>query len=389
MVASSYYIEDLINLCWFRTTKQILVDYIYIKQVANLVREIENALLIKSFFIESEVDLLNQMINNKPNLKLHKKDLEQFLLKLVQYPNFDLFLMKRFNISVLDLKKIIYVPYKHNFNSMSVKNKSLNSYILEDDNGDNKLTNNNKLYINSPTFDSNVLNSPKSKEILETKVSDNKKIQCLESKILELNEYIFSLESQSENKFIAEIENLKNQIEIKNLKIKELDDLCSYYKITFDEIKDKEMKNEKTINELQVGIESQSLIISNLKSKLNLNENPDFNSKPYKNFLINLPFLKQYYFFFKYKKEVKNINLMVLNIITLILTCIIIVNIIKFLFLALLSICYPSFKNDAYIYKKNGLKYSRINSTFVWWKEIRWIDYTIYTIKEWINNSKR
>jgi len=141
-----------------------------------------------------------------------------------------------------------------------------------------------------------------------------------------------------------------------------------------------DQNNEPIVQELIESITKQDVLIESLKKKLVLDESGS--KDRLKEFMINLPFLKQYYMFYKYKQENSNWGNLVMNAITLMFSSFMVVNFFKLvLYMGTWIATYHS--TELFTYDDYGTGWFSTQSTFVWWKEIEWIEYAVYYLRDW------
>ncbi|KAK6454104.1 myosin-like protein [Scheffersomyces xylosifermentans] len=423
---SSSLIDDLINICWSRIARGSSADSIFISQVLGLISEIENALSIKKLLKDDELKLLKQMIQGTPQMRLPKKEFKEFLSRLVNFPNFEIFLYQRCNISADDLQRIMKVPYKgpvssypspkpmENYQTFSrPSSKPYQSTIFESK-------------INVPTQLRSPPTSPsdwKLKSELESKqrllsstdselrrkeaqnndlVADNslqrRKIHQLENEVDTLNNYIQTLEDQlskrpGEGNSKRTLEKLKDR----DRTIKGLEQLCNEYKKEITALEEGEAKQVKQATELIKYLNDQDVLIKNLQLKLALTgedlqlqskraslEDQGIEDSRLKRFLLNLPFLKQYYFYYKYKQHNKSPIMFIINIVALISSAILALNLLEYGLYFFTWVFTKSYDTSTYVYDSYGTDTFNTKATFVWWKEIDSLEYLVYSLSEWL-----
>ncbi|KAK6198743.1 uncharacterized protein RJT21DRAFT_122360 [Scheffersomyces amazonensis] len=407
MSSSSDSIEELLSTGWEcvnpKSTGTSLNDneYIYIAQLVKIIEKLESVLSIKQLLTDDELKLLRNMIQTSPSMKLHRNQLKEFLLKMVHFDRFEIFLQTRFQISPGAVR--IIVNKSTDNNNINNINNSNNNINIHDVNSKYKVNNNNnveneqsrfsfqKQQLNTPPPEVNHLKlQEKNTEIqrLTTEISSlqlsleikDRRIRELDDELQTINKHVHNIEQQLRKRPEQRNTNdLLNRIKDKDGNIKSLQQLCNQYQKEIKELKNQQSVNKLQMNELIKNLNENDRLISNVQNKFKIENKID-------SIILNLPFIKQYYNFFKYRKQQRNWGLVVINIITLILTTIILLNGLQFvLYVTLWFITSLSSKNQQleYVYDNYGDPLFGLQSTFQWWKEIEWLEYLIYTIQDW------
>lgn len=429
-------IDDLINLCWKRTTKDTPIEYIYVTQTLGFIRELELVLGIASMLQDHELLILKLMMDKSPLMKLHKKEVKEFLLRLVQFENFSDFLAK-LGVTMLDLDRALNLPTRK---PLSPYNRRINertdiSDIKTEPQSDLResrpfstdsrpyadikpFTNTrpftdtrpNPSTFNKPasTFSRQTISRPDSaqlqtdlaikqkhiaerdieiqqissenRQLVSTTTTQNRKIVNLQNEITNLNSYVKNLEDQLTHRSNGNVQQLLKKVYERDSTIKNLEQLCSEYQTELEKYEKNDQNNEPIVQELIESITKQDVLIESLKKKLVLDESGS--KDRLKEFMINLPFLKQYYMFYKYKQENSNWGNLVINAITLMFSSFMVVNFFKLvLYLGTWIATYHS--TELFTYDDYGTSWFSTQTTFVWWKEIEWIEYAVYYLRDW------
>ncbi|ODV81413.1 uncharacterized protein CANTADRAFT_24365 [Suhomyces tanzawaensis NRRL Y-17324] len=367
-------IDSIIDTCWGRIRGK---ESIYVTQVMGLIREIENELQISSLFVASEIHLLDQLIRSNPQMKLYKQEVKELLIRLVKYANFEEFLRERFGLSPVEIRlRTAKTPSR--FESRK-PDPSLRSFITG--------SRHTKEYTKpvSPPY------SPPLKSFSQRSDSDriytsinskDDRIEALKSEITSLQRYVTSLENQIRN----QPDSSSRRTLDRERTIKNLDKLCYDYQRELKASKKRDETNKQYISQMVDSINQQEKLIEMLKVKLDLKlVSTSFKAdgeeqNKFRDFMVNLPFFKQYYAYFKYKEESKSIGLLFLNGLTLVLSAFIVINILQVVLYLILWVFGSS--DSIYVYDDYGSWFST-KSTFVWWKEFEIVEYWVYRIGEW------
>lgn len=365
-------VETLIDRCWSKING---TDYIYVTQVLQLVAEIESVLGVKSFLSKNELKILERMIAKNPLMKLRKTEAQEFILRLVNLKNFEALLQDRFSVSFIDLQRRLAVP----FTPKVWENERKRERILQEIKATNSVPSrsaiDDKLDLKqfhlrpSSTYTLTPPHTP-------FKSQDHNNVTNLENEIRSLNSHIKSLENQlwvrSPREPNLGLSELHSRIQEKDRRIATLERITKDYQQQLAKMEAENERNEPIIQQLMDGLTKQDILITQLKQGLQVT--PD---SKVEDFIANLPFLKQYYSFFKYKQRAKSV--LVVNILALVLSSYIIVNVLRMAMLVVMWLV-PAAGRQVYVYDDYGQ-----HLTIEWWKEIEWLDYAIYTIGDYFS----
>lgn len=380
-------IDELIGLCWNRTTKNGS-EYIYVTQILTFIRELELVLAILSMLQDHELQILKLMMGKSPLMKLHKREVKEFILRLVQQKDFLAFLEK-LGVTMLDLTRALNRrPYSNEIKTEVKREYGESSYnkVLNDDYRPSIPKTSTYITPRKPNIQSKYSAIPTKNEPIHTNqsVSDRellssqkRTIISLENKIANLDSYVNNLKEQLAHRSGGNVQQLLEKLYERDSTIKSLQQVCSEYQTELEKYQKIDQTNEPILNELIESITKQDVLIDSLKKKLALQEG----SKGVKEFMLNLPFLKQYYMFYKYKQENASWGTVVINMLTLIFSSYMMVNFFRLLlYVGTWMVTYH--KADIYTYDDYGTRWYSTQSTFVWWKEIEWIERMVYAIGE-------
>lgn len=384
-------LEGFITQCWTKISQS--KDFIYVWQVSKLIEEIESRLGTKDILKQAEKNLLNEMIQDKPTLKLYKLELNDFILKLVQQSDMMKFLAERSGISRSNLTSLMsnpsqtripLSPNKQYINSNIGTTIHTSTPIKQQETStprSQRMESLKERQINQRD-DQISLITKENNELRDTTQQQMSQIRHLQGSNSTLKSYIESMErelkyanelnSSNPNKSKQEmiIKDLINQCNERDKTIKLLENMCEQYQNEFTKLKD-----NPVISNLTKNITEQNMLIDSLKSKLKLSDQ----TKNLQSFLVKLPLLKQYVMFYRYKEQNKNLGMVVLNGITLLITFLGFLTFVRVFYFMLLGL---SSGDDslAYIYGDEPWD-DTVN--IVWWKEIQWLEYFVYQIQDW------
>ncbi|CUM56647.1 unnamed protein product [Debaryomyces fabryi] len=433
-------IDKLIDICWSKTIEtSIPKDFIYISQAFGLISLLQDLVCSKELLTTNEKQLLHKMSSDKPLLKLFKHELVPFILRLVKFTDMEKFLVERGGISPYEISKAV------NRNSKPFR-KPLSPYTMKLNNGKSParpISTSTPMTYNLRPESKQTISPPQSPVMMRPRPVDRKeinglrssvfmkeqqindrenqystvadennqlsstnrmqqrKIQTLEIDINNLKKYVETLEYQLERQSINNPNTFKDRNIMKELVNKNsenekiilhLESLCEKHQKDLTKYKTNDHKYEPIIQKLVAEMNKQDELVEKLKLKLKLNESPSDNWE-LKTFLKKLPFIKQYYLYCKYQQDQKNFGILFINIATLCLTSVILINILKFVFFIIIYLFDMNRSTSAnnlqeYVYDDYGLNnwFSSNEATFVWWKEIEWLEHAIYSLSDWIGS---
>lgn len=434
MMEGSPLVGDVIDYAWNRINNDISSDYINVSQISSMAREIEIALETKNPILnEEEAQLLRTMILEKPLLKVYKHELIPFLTKLVHSEDLEKFLCERAGKSRYTIESMI-TRKKERVPQFS-KTRDIHSFGLNGSRIDSLKTS-KQTGFERPIQDNHVLSPPyspvpskspdrkelnrlrgelrmKEEEIIEReeqysfvsrenrkalhdKKELEKKILLLESEVANNRLYTEDLEKQLENRYFSQTPKDMDTHVLRNLiqkngenqkTIKHLETICDQQRVELEERNNRDKKYRNAISNLVREMNKQDIIVEKVRKNFKLDDSNSDN-KTLQSYFYNMPFIKQYYFFFKYRQDQTNIEVFITNVVTLILTAFIILNFIRAAFYITLMV-FGGFRNknqfDAYIYENSSNWFGSSDLSFVWWKEIGWIEYMVYSLSEWIS----
>ncbi|EAZ63820.2 myosin-like protein [Scheffersomyces stipitis CBS 6054] len=421
-------IDDLVNICWSRISRSSSSDSIFVSQVLGLLSEIESTLGVNSLLKNEELKLLKQMIQATPSMRLHKKEFQEFIMRLVKYPNFEVFLYERCRISMDDLRRIMNVPFKGpNPPTLSplapreIKNTANEARISHSryfDHKENVSPNHTNKQLKSPpespsldyrytklqselNFKDEQLRTKESeytranleyRKLVDTNSTQLKRIRDLESEVSSINKYVQSLEEQlSRQSGDRNSNSLASKIKDRDRTIRSLEQLSNEYRNELKNLEEDKLKSENSLAELVTSLREQDNLIKNLQLKLSLTgeslkiqsqkADPVRVNSQLQDFLLNLPFLKQYYYFYKYKNNTR--RLFIVNMFAMILATIIVLHVAECVLYFSIWFFTSKPNSSMYLYNNFDNEWYSTESTFVWWKEIETLEYFVSTISEW------
>lgn len=433
-------IDELIDICWSKVVERHgSKEFIYVSQTFDLINEMQILISSKNpLFTNNEDQLLRKMTSDNPTLKLYKHELVRFLLRLVHFTSLEKFLSERGGIKSYEINNIVTTnsrpfrkplsPYNKKYNDIKSPAKPISTstpmtyssrplskqtvsppqspvslrhrpYDRKEINGLRSSVLMKEQQINDRESQYSIV-SQENNQLSMTIKTQERKIVSLESDIKSLKNYVETLEYQIERQSVNTPNSFSDRNLIKELVnkntenekvIKHLENICEKNQQELAKTKSTDHKYEPIIRKITYEMNRQDELVEKLKSKLKLNEKQTTN-KTLQDFLQNLPFIKQYYFYYKYQQDQKNFGILFINFVTLCLSSVVILNIVKFVFYFVIYVfnANTSSTDDLreYIYDDYGLNtwFGVSQTSFVWWKEIEWLEYLIFNISDWINS---
>lgn len=416
--------EELLNICWDRITlRSSIKEYIYVTQVFNLIAELQKLTASVSLLTEEESKILSSMMHNKSLLKLYRHELVPFLLRLVHYNDIYSFLRDRGDIRYLDIRRIVSSerPRRGHFSEFK-------SYLNE--NGPELAQNTSTPLVKerskrqmlspplSPVFDKPSLNPTSADRFISDRsppkhgfpggfsdpplsggrgrilVDSDLRVRDLERELERVRGYSQSLETKLEKQKRYDAYDLNKERNMRDLisknadterKIASLQEVCDKYRDELHIYKREIDKKDRLLQEVLHGLKAQESYINTLNINLGLKDEKQESRSRLQTFMINLPFIKQYYFYHKYKTDLKDYRMLLVNVMALVLASVVLIQFLRFL-LILFIFLFPTFgwqtrHTDNYI--TDTLELRLRPDLFNWWKEIEWLEYSIYNIKDW------
>ncbi|CCE82359.1 Piso0_002082 [Millerozyma farinosa CBS 7064] len=418
--------EELLNICWDRVTSgSSIKEYIYVTQVFNLIIELQKLTATVSLLTEEESKLLSTMMHNKASLKLYRHELVPFLLRLVHYNDIDSFLRDRGDIRYSDIRRIVSseTPRRgrySDFKSYSTENAPELPYntstpLVKEQSKRQMLSPPLSPIFNKPrlnptsadrflsdkippkhAFPGGLSEPPLSGGRDHSSVDNHLRVRDLERELESLRGYSEALETQLEkqkrygtydpNKE-RKVLDLMSKNADRERKIASLQEVCDKYRDELHIYKTEIDKKDRLLQEVLQGLKAQESYINTLNVKLGIKDEEPTSSSKLKTFMVSLPFIKQYYFYHKYRTDLKDYRMLLVNLTALILATVMLIQFLKFL-LILIIFLFPKFSwqthhTDNYI--TDTLELRLKPSFFSWWKEIEWLEYSIYIIKDWFD----
>lgn len=364
-------IDRFISICWENTLKRQAnsKDFIYVAGACELIKEFEDFLGTSKLVAASELSLLQKMAEQQPLLRLYKHEVLAFLLRLVRFDSFEKFLKQRASTTVTDLARLVdnYELFNKKDAMMDMAGKFPDSRKLYDEN-----TTNFKSFRGTGNTREFKFSSDNTRSFLLRKTKDyeestlqQRKIYELEESLRNLQKYTDSLEQKLKS---PSDEDLRAKTESQEKRIRQLELLCLRY-----EKENTDSEQKKLLRELTVALNTQDALITELLNKLDLGGEEKLQS-----FLIGLPFIKQYYMYYRYQEENKNIGTWMLNGLALMMGFLLVSNIAKLFYYVSLSF---SRESSQYLYEMGEDE----NLSFSWIQQISWLEYYIYCIREWLD----
>lgn len=396
-------IEQFIDQCWQRVRNGVKdTDFIYGSQFQDFIEEMQTVLQCGNLLQDSEMKLLKEMIDSKPLLKLYKHEIAKFLLTVVNYSSMIKFLTERAGLSVFNLKLILSNPSRRAARAGSRPNSgpgartggynspiksSISNNVKRDINQDLKTDMFTSLRLKDKQIsqrDEHIsLMTQENISLKEESHDKLVKIKELERKYADLKSYMESVESKLDSKNGYDnsdnviVKDLIRQCNDRDRVIEHLRRVCQQY-----QNESESLKRNPLVENLTKSLQQQEKLINNLKVKLKIDKNENSNIQQ---FMVKLPFLKQFIMYYKYKDQHQNLGVVFMNVLALILSTTVILTILRVIFLVLLYLLNGPTNSSQYIYDDYRSDWEQDRVGISWWKEIEFIEYFIYNLNDWLD----
>lgn len=413
-------VNEFVLKCWGSVSGT--AEFIYVSQIPQVVEKMEQKLSCKLLLTTQELRLLNEMMTDKPLLKLYKAEFKNFMMKLVGYKSWLKLLMDRVGVSQFNLSLLldqqpqtttatplkpaaINSPMINTSTPIKARDYKTNIDTPEPSRGLHRWKSNLDLkdkHIDQR--DQHITTITKeNQELFQTTKSQVQKIKQLELRYDDLKHYVDILETKLDNNSSNKGNARSDRIIVKNLiqqcserdgTIKRLEEVCSQYQQEFDKL-----KNNSVIQNLTKNLERQDKLIEQLKAKLQLQPGrvsgtkdlQDERNEQLQQFIAKVPILKQYYMYYKYKEQHQNLGMIFTNVLTVLVTGGVMITGIRIIFLLLLQLFNSNSSGQLeYIFDDYGVNSWTSNQetvSFVWWKEIESLEFLVYSISNWLEGS--
>lgn len=352
-------VQDLVSQCWAKVSQGR--PHILAVQIPDLITEIETQLQTKNLLNQNETELVNELSQNTPTLKLLQGDFQTFILKLCNHRNYTNFFSERAGVSKFNLASIISNPSRKPLTTKSVRSDNIplkSVPILERQIADRES------HISILTQEN--------KQLQESNTEKEVRIRSLEQQNRSLQDHIISLEREVQTGDYGgrkppdkSVKELIIQCNERDKTIKMLESMCEQYQKEFEKLQDSSM-----VKDLATNIDEQNKLISTLRQKLDVQSGSEL-----QNLLNRVPILKQYQMYFRYKEQHKNRGIVFINTVVLVITCIIMMGVLRIMYFLILG---GTELDNLYLYEEESDKVS-----MTWWKELQWLEYLIFEIEIW------
>lgn len=350
-------IDDIMLLAWSRTNGRD-VEYIFVSQLPQLLDTIKSMAGINQPLItKEEANLLTTMIRDNPSLKLYKRELPRFLARLTRKGSLkELFESKvdrktRFNSTISEKWELPSVLgdipnlFGSRNRSTKMERSSLNDTNTRDYHQDTYISPPNS----SPYKNGNISNQFGYEYDSYNKNDTYAKNDKFGEKYKYNDKGSAPLSSGFDPVYGSTIRKLEAQCEQYQKSYKALEQLCEEYQ--------QELYKRGSNTRLSPSRISQVILYL-----------PSGIVAPIRNSLAAS---------FKYGTSR---TATVTSIVTLIVIASLVVNVFKIVVYAIVLLLHTNVDPTSYIYDT----YDSVPLRPVWWKEVEWLEYWVYTVQEWM-----
>lgn len=380
-------ITALFDECWGKVAKPQVGgadSYVYVAQVAQLLSDFAQRLPQKSTALLNleEVSILSQMSENNPTLRVYHREFENFVLRLVRLTSMVEFISERTRLSPFELVRALQVARSSDGPEIG---NGARGRILKT--GDPIFR--PKREARSPLPYRREYPTFKQERPITSGVDGSdeyrQSIRHLELRVKALLTYVDTLErqqtemgrtragsapssSQMVRELLREISEKEKTIQRLETQGYSLNNVGSSF-------------NEKLLFRMKEALQKQDTLVTSLKTKLELDQKAtDASNAKMRSFLQRLPFIRQYYVYYKHQKG-QNVKSIIVNVFTLLLATIIFTNVLRVVFYFAVYLASNSTPSMTYILEDVDEVLDR--ALFEWWREIEWLEYLIYMVNEW------
>ncbi|RLV96285.1 hypothetical protein JA1_000404 [Spathaspora sp. JA1] len=396
IISEARAIDDVIKMSWVRATRGSNNEYIFPSQIPTVLAEIESTLTLGSILTDEESYLLGQLNANRRDMKITKPEFKNLILKTVDCKSFEELFQKRFNMSVPEIRRRMTVPgspyEEHARKPITPISRPLSSHAPLDGRPGTRTDkgvvweelNKKDKYIQEREHEIELRNIENS-NLRVTNRDQEKTIRQLDSENSVLKNHIRSLESQL-SKIPGErsTRNLLTKLKDRDLVIKSLELVCEEYRNNINDFEKRDADSSKELKEIKATLEEQDRVFESLQKNLPIGSTEDTYLR---GFFMNLPFIKQYFHYFRYKHENKDMKLFLLNVFVLFLTALLVGNILQLIFYVIMGIIQSSqeCQGASYVYDDYSFTGSWLTSASIFenWRPIIWLEEFVYRFTDW------
>ncbi|KAI5969132.1 hypothetical protein CANMA_001799 [Candida margitis] len=328
-------LDYLIDQCWSKCIGN--KEKIILGQIPVLINEIQTILKIDSLFTSTEVKYIGQFLDEYSDWKFNKSEVKKFIVSSISAESFANLLRDRFGLTNEVVRRRIkdsrpsdttdsFRIWRNSQNTAESKAKVIKDEEIE------KLR----------------------KEIAMLKQSNEEKeirLKISEREINGLNTRLADLSTIYKNRGNDE-KSLAAQLAEKNAALVESTRLCKKYKEACVEYKQREKETELALKTLEREVAKQNEMIEFLQNRLPLGQD----SGSVKQLLVNLPIVKQGYFFLKYKHDLKDKRVLMVSIISTICFFLLLLNGLQLIYMIVSVILASLGKDSGIVYDNDRIR---------------------------------
>lgn len=375
--------DQYISICWERVFgRSSPRNSVPVSEIFSFIRELGEFVGTPELFTRNELELLRKMSQRRPGLQLKKSEAQKFLLQLVGAKSMDLFLKERARLTVTSLRRLVEnYPKNVDLRDHIAKNDIDLAPKMEDDSRDDtwlgKWWRSDQLAKFAQREDTTKFRDlfTSLRDAFPRKETKNEQNEPKNDKIYE--NFAPKLRAESEfsrygvkpEKSTYETRQPTRHIfsgSFEHQKIKELEEMCTKYERELDNARITRDQS-RSVENLRNLLREQDNVIQNLKMRARYGET-------HQNPLESLPIIKQ---IGRLQQGTSGLKLeLVVDIVTVVFTVIILLNLLKLVYYVLLTI--TTRKSDS-IYDFSDEE----PISFSWIQQIPWLEYKLYQVQDW------
>ncbi|KAI5954755.1 hypothetical protein KGF57_003778 [Candida theae] len=327
-------LEHLINQSWEQCVGS--GDKIYVKQVPVLVTKMEEILAIDSTFTKIVRDSLSDFVAKNPMSKFNKSDARKVIMSSISPKEFASTLRNKYGLT----DEVVWARIN---TSKTAQNDTFHIWKRHQDTAE----------LRSKSMKDEEIENLKKEVAILRQANSEKEIQLRTSarEIDRLNTRVKSLTASHRDRGDGE-RSLAAQLADKDAALVESAQQCKKFKDACIEYKQREKETALAFKTLEKEIEKQNEVVSFLQSKLPVEKG----SNAFKDFLKNLPIVKESFIFLKYRHELKNKRLLLTSVLSIICMFLLMVNLVSVIYYLLLPMVGSFGKGSGIVYMEEEEK---------------------------------
>lgn len=385
--------DQYISICWQRAFgRSTGRDSVAVTQIPLLIRELKEFVGTPDLFTKSELNILQSMANKRPSLRLKKLEVQRFLLQLVGAKSMESFLKDRARLGVGALRKLVDnypvdVDLRDRETRPSIKQEESamkrEELPREDDTWLGRWWRSD-LLSKIPSFRASESGSSTSNNLGRRDMFSSIRDAFPGAPEPHIKKEPYESRTEHEtrrrhdNSTYRPTRTAPGSFQEPNTlqdRIRELELLCKKYERELEASKysRSDLQQERLMANLKDLLREQESVIRSLKSRID-SQNIDTSGV-----VGSMPFIKQWSRIMSRKTTDLSIREVVLEIISVVLTFFVAVNLLKLVYYSVLTIVTRSKPSNFYF----DISDDETTISFSWLRQIPWLEYKLYQIQDW------